>query len=108
VIIERSIIEGWIIVWVIMERRIIDGIIIVWSMIQCFLNFCLKTDKRRTHSLASLNQNLTALAVNSFSKFNGVKLNRQQLVKNFSPLSVNGLKITSVRCPLNVNELKFL
>jgi hypothetical protein len=60
------------------------------------------------HSWVSLNQNLTALNVNSFSKLNGVKSKPLTAGKNLTMLSVNGLKMTSVRCPLNVNESKCL
>jgi hypothetical protein len=62
------------------------------------------------HSQASLNKNLTALNVNinSFSNFNGVKSKPLTAGVNLTALSVNGLKMTSVRCPLNVNDLKCL
>jgi hypothetical protein len=63
-----------------------------------------------THSWASLNQNLTALneTVNSFSKFNCAESYPLTAGKNLTALSVNGLKMTQVRRPLNVNELKCL
>ncbi len=48
------------------------------------------------------------LTLNSFSKINGVKSCILTAGKNLTALIVNGLKITSVCCPLNVNELKCL
>ncbi len=43
------------------------------------------------------------LTVNRFSKLNGVESKPLTAGKN---LMVNGLNMTSVRCPLNFNELK--
>jgi hypothetical protein len=48
------------------------------------------------------------LTVNSFAKLNGVKSESLTDSKDLIALSINGLKMTSVRCPLNVNELKCL
>jgi hypothetical protein len=48
------------------------------------------------------------LTVNSFSKFNGVKCYPLTAGKSLMPLSINGLKMTSVHCPLNVNDRKCL
>jgi hypothetical protein len=48
------------------------------------------------------------LTINSFLKLNGVKSKPLTAGKNLTALSVNDLKMTSVRCPLNVNELKCL
>jgi hypothetical protein len=62
------------------------------------------------HSRASLNQNLTALNVNcqQLLKPNGVISQQLTAGKNLTALSVNGIKLTSVRCPLNVNKFKSL
>ncbi len=53
-------------------------------------------------SWASLNQNLTAL------KLNSVKRYLLTDCTNLTSLSINGLKITQVRCLLNVHKLKYL
>jgi hypothetical protein len=44
----------------------------------------------------------------AFKNLNGVKGELLTGGKNLTALSINGLKITSVRCPLNVNKLKCL
>jgi hypothetical protein len=46
------------------------------------------------------------LTVNSFLKFNGVNCEPFTAGTNLMVFSFNGLKMTSVRCPLDVNKLK--
>jgi hypothetical protein len=48
------------------------------------------------------------LIINSFLKFNGVEHQQLTAGKNLMSISVNGLKMTSVRCPLMVNKFKYL
>jgi hypothetical protein len=50
----------------------------------------------------SSNQSIPLLSIVK-SKFNCVKRELLTASQNLTALSVNGLKITSVRCPLNVN-----
>jgi hypothetical protein len=59
------------------------------------------------HSWATVNRNLM-LTMNSFSKLNGVKSKAMTAGKNLTALSVNILKMTSVRCQSNLNVFKTL